>query len=130
MTPFTVADAEAAAERLTAEHQAVFESLMRLEDHLGRKLLESAAPDGVTRERGAEVRYGFATLWTLYETYRAALLRVHAIRARRSHPTRADLEVDRTRSCRHLVVTAADGQRRKFRGDTPTLHPGIQGPGC
>jgi len=92
MTPFTVADAEAAAERLTAEHQAVFESLMRLEDHLGRKLLESADPDGVTRERGAEVRYGFATLWTLYETYRAALLRVHAIRARRSHPTRADLE--------------------------------------
>ena len=38
--------------------------------------------------------------------------------------------LDRTRSCRHLVVTAADGQRRKFRGDTPTLHPGIQGPGC
>jgi len=46
----------------------------------------------VTRERRAEVRYGFATLWTLYETYRAAVLRVHAIRARRSRPTRADLE--------------------------------------
>ena len=38
--------------------------------------------------------------------------------------------LDRTRSCRHSVVTAADCQRRKFRGDTPTLHPGIQGPGC
>ena len=37
--------------------------------------------------------------------------------------------VDRTRSCRHPVVTAADCQRRKSRGDTPTLHPGIQGPG-
>ncbi|MDQ3152591.1 MAG: hypothetical protein M3R63_13010 [Actinomycetota bacterium] len=37
--------------------------------------------------------------------------------------------VDRTRSCRHSVVTAADCQRRKFRGDTPTLHPGVQGPG-
>jgi len=92
MTTFTVADAEAAAERLTAEHQAVFASLMKLEDHLGRKLLESAALEGVTRERRAEVRYGFATLWTLYETYRAAVLRVHAIRARRSRPTRADLE--------------------------------------
>ena len=92
MTTFTAADAEAAAERLTAEHRAVFESLMRLEDHLGRKLLESATPDGVARERRAEVRYGFATLWTLYETYRAAVLRVHAIRARRSYPTRADLE--------------------------------------
>ena len=40
------------------------------------------------------------------------------------------LDLDRTRSCRHSVVTAADCQRRKFRGDTPTLHPGIQGPGC
>ncbi len=92
MTTFTAADAEAAAERLTAEHQAVFESLMRLEDHLGRKQMKSAALDGVTCERRAEVRYGFATLWTLYETYRAAVLRVHAIRERRSHPTRADLE--------------------------------------
>jgi len=92
MATFTAADAEAAAERLTVEHQAVFESLMRLEDHLGRKLLESAALDGAIRERRAEVRYGFATLWTLYETYRAAVLRVHAIRARRSYPTRVDLE--------------------------------------
>ncbi|MDQ3274477.1 MAG: FxSxx-COOH system tetratricopeptide repeat protein, partial [Actinomycetota bacterium] len=40
-----------------------------------------------------------------------------------------NLALDRTRSCRHSVVTAADCQRRKFRGDTPTLHPGVQGPG-
>jgi len=92
MTTFTVADVEAAAERLTAEHQAVFESLMKLEDHLGRKLLEGAALEGVTHERRAEVRYGVATLWTLYETYRAAVVRVHAIRVRRSRPTRADLQ--------------------------------------
>jgi hypothetical protein len=37
--------------------------------------------------------------------------------------------MDRTRSCRHSVVTAADCQRRKSRGDTPKLHPGIQGRG-
>ncbi|MDQ3153391.1 MAG: integrase core domain-containing protein [Actinomycetota bacterium] len=28
------------------------------------------------------------------------------------------IDLDRTRSCRHSVVTAADCQRRKFRGDT------------
>ncbi len=43
--------------------------------------------------------------------------------------TPPELTMDRTRSCRHPVVTAADCQRRKSRGDTPTLHPGIQGPG-
>jgi hypothetical protein len=39
------------------------------------------------------------------------------------------VRMDRTRSCRHSVVTAADCQRRKSRGDTPKLHPGIQGRG-
>jgi hypothetical protein len=40
-----------------------------------------------------------------------------------------NLGLDRTRSCRHPVVTAADCQRRELRGDTPKLHPGIQRPG-
>lgn len=118
MTTFTIADAEAAAERLTAEHQVLFESLMRLEDHLEHKLLENAALDGVPRERRAEVRYGFATLWTLYETYRAVVLRIHAIRARRPYPTRADLE-----EIEELVTGAAtvslpnrDGSPEPLRG--------------
>lgn len=91
MAPFTITDADAAAERLTTEHQDVFESLMKLEDNPGRRLLECAAVDGVTRERRTEVRSGLATLWTLYQTYRATVLRVRAIRTRRSQPTRADL---------------------------------------
>jgi hypothetical protein len=45
------------------------------------------------------------------------------------HPSSARYGLDRTRSCRHSVVTAADCQRRKSRGDTPKLHPGIQGRG-
>ncbi|MGH3869737.1 MAG: helix-turn-helix domain-containing protein [Pseudonocardiaceae bacterium] len=39
------------------------------------------------------------------------------------------VQMDRTRSCRHPVMTAADCQRRRSRGDTPTLHPGLQGSG-
>lgn len=92
MAPDIVTNADDAAERLTAEHQAVFESLMKLEDHPVCRLLKSTAPDGVTHERQAEVRTGLATLWTLYQTYRAAVLRVRAIRARRSQPSRADLK--------------------------------------
>ncbi|MGH4013704.1 MAG: hypothetical protein ACRDSL_07170 [Pseudonocardiaceae bacterium] len=92
MAPFTVAHAQAAAERLTAEHQAIFDSLIKLEDHPGRTYLKSAVPHGVTREHSAEVQYGLETLWTLYQTYRAAVLRLQAIRARRSQPTSADLQ--------------------------------------
>lgn len=88
---FTVADAGATAERLTAEHQAIAESVHELEDQLGRILPEDAALEGVTRERRSEVRDGFAVLWTRYRTYRAGVERVRAIMAPRSRPTRADL---------------------------------------
>ncbi|MGH3578156.1 MAG: hypothetical protein ACRDU0_11440 [Mycobacterium sp.] len=59
---------------------------------------------------------------------------VSALRARRAieqAATEWDNEgrLDRTRSCRHPVMTAADCQRRRSRGDTPTLHPGLQGSG-
>lgn len=91
MTIFTAADGQAAAERLTTEQQAIFESLMNLEDHLGHKLLASAVVEGVTRERRADVLAGFATLWTLYEAHRTAVARVRTIMARRSRPDRAEL---------------------------------------
>lgn len=102
MTIFTAADGQAAAERLTTEQQAIFESLMNLEDHLGHKLLASAVVEGVTRERRADVLAGFATLWTLYETYRTAVARVRTIMARRSRPDRAEL-----REVEELVSGAA-----------------------
>ncbi|MCA1675115.1 MAG: hypothetical protein LC799_23975, partial [Actinobacteria bacterium] len=91
MTSFTVADAQAAAERLTAEHQAIFDSLNKLEDHPGRTHLKSAVLHGVTREHSVEVQYGLETLWTLYQTYRSVVLRLRAIQARRSQSTSADL---------------------------------------
>ncbi|MGH3815679.1 MAG: hypothetical protein ACRDUV_25045 [Pseudonocardiaceae bacterium] len=88
---FTVADAGATAERLTAEHQAIAESVNELEDQLGRILPEDTALEGVTRERRSEVQEGFAVLWTRYGTYRAGVERVRAIMAPRSRPTRAEL---------------------------------------
>lgn len=91
MTIFTAADGQAAAERLATEQQAIVESLINLEDHLGRQLLDSTALEGMTRKRRADVLDGFARLWTLYETYLPAVERVRAIMGRRSRPTRADL---------------------------------------
>ena len=91
MMTFTTADGNAAAERLETKQQAIVESLINLEDHLGSKLLDSTALEGVTRKRRAEVLDGFAALWTLYETYRTVVVRVRAIMGRHSQPTRADL---------------------------------------
>src|SRR5262249_45653380 len=87
----TIAQAQAAAEQLTAQHQVVFESLNKLQDHLHRTLPENAVLDGVTRERWAEVRYGVATLWALYQSYGARVLRFQTIWARVPQPTQADL---------------------------------------
>lgn len=92
MTTFTTADADAVAERLAIEHQAIFRDLMELEDHLGRKLLECATLEGATRERRAQARADLALLWTCYETYRATVVRVREIRPQRSQPTHANLQ--------------------------------------
>jgi hypothetical protein len=102
MTTFTTADGQAAAEQLAVEQQSIVESLINLEDHLGRKLLDTTALEGVSCERRAEVLDGFATLWDRYERYRTAAVRVCAIMAR-SRPTPADLhEVE------ELVTGAAE----------------------
>jgi hypothetical protein len=100
MTPFTAADGQAAAERLTTEHQAIVERLITVEDGLASKLVDSPALEGVTSRRRAEVLDGLATLWSCSESYRAAATRVRAIMAR-SEPTQADL-----RAVQELVTRA------------------------
>ncbi len=91
MTIFTATGGKHAAERLAAEQQTIAESLIDLDGHLGRRLLEGTALEGVTLARRAEVLDGVARLWTLYETYKSVVEEVRAIMARRSRPTRADL---------------------------------------
>jgi hypothetical protein len=120
MTTFTTAEATAATERLATEQQAVVEKLTNLEDHLGRKLLDSTTLEGVTRERRAKVLDEFATLSAQYERYRAVAVQVRAIMAR---PTEADLraveslmteasalvaEIERTYNGIREVITATD----------------------
>lgn len=91
MKIFTAAEGNAAVERLATEQQAIVESLIKLEDHLGRRLLDNTVLAGVTRQRRADVLDGFARLWALHETYVSAVGRVREIMGRRSRPTRADL---------------------------------------
>ncbi|MDQ2882200.1 MAG: hypothetical protein M3Y48_13525 [Actinomycetota bacterium] len=92
----------AAAERLATEQEQIAESLINLEDHLGRRLLDSTMLAGVTLERRAKVLDDFATLWARYESYRIVAVEVRTIMAR-SPLTQADLcEV------RELVARAAE----------------------
>jgi hypothetical protein len=110
MTIFSAAEGHAAAARLGAEQQAIVESLINLEDHLGRQLLDSTVLEGVTRERRADVLDGFVRLWSLYETYRSAVQRVNAIMDRRSRPTRADLhELEELLTGATVVLPNPDG---------------------
>jgi hypothetical protein len=96
MTTFTIADADAATDRLAAEHQAILDGLTQLEDHIGRRMLEGAALEGVTRRRRDEVRHGMATLWACYESYREAVVQVRTLRAQQPQPAGAELrEIER-----------------------------------
>lgn len=90
MTTFSAGDATAAVQRLAAEREAINENLVNLEEDLGRKVLENTALQGVTRQRRAEVLDGFARLWTRYEGFRGAVVRLGEIMAR-PDPTDADL---------------------------------------
>lgn len=87
---FTVAEARSAAERLAAEQQAIAGTVAYLEDHLGRRLLDSTAVEGRTRDRKAALLDDFELLWTLYESYRSTAGRVQKIMAG-SRPTPAGL---------------------------------------
>jgi hypothetical protein len=78
MTISTAVDGATAAGRLVAEQQDIMENLIDLEDHLGRKLLDTVVPEGVSRGRRVFMLDGFATLWTPYERYRTVAVRVRA----------------------------------------------------
>ena len=47
-------DVDRALARLATEHEAIESSLLSLQDHSGRRLLEGAELTGVTKERWAE----------------------------------------------------------------------------
>lgn len=84
-------EADRALARLGAEYEAIESSLLALQDHAGRRLLEGAELTGVTRERWARAEQTLTRLWACFDTLTGALTTARELRARRRHPSRDDL---------------------------------------
>jgi hypothetical protein len=84
-------DVDRALARLATEHEAVESSLLSLQDHSGRRLLEGAELTGVTKERWAETDAAITALWTHFEAYTDALTTARELRSRRRWPTQTEL---------------------------------------
>jgi hypothetical protein len=84
-------DVDRALARLGAEHEAIESSLLALQDHSGRRLLEGAELTGVTKERWAVTDAAVTSLWTHFEAYTGALEDARQLRARRRWPTQTEL---------------------------------------
>lgn len=84
-------DVDRALARLGAEHEAVESSLLALQDHSGRRLLEGAELTGVTKQRWAETDAAISVLWTHFEAYTEALTAARELRAHRRWPTQTEL---------------------------------------
>ncbi|MGW4703138.1 hypothetical protein [Streptomyces sp. NPDC004285] len=102
-------EADRALARLGAEHKAVEDSLLALQDHAGRRLLEGAELTGTTRDRWAAAERTITLLWTCFDVYTGALREAREVRARRRWPGREELVelTDRLRGDTVLVPGAA-----------------------
>lgn len=99
-------EVDRALARLGAEHEAVETSLLALQDHAGRRLLEGARLTGVTAERWAATEAAITLLWTYFDAYTDTLRTARDIRARRRWSSREDL-VELTGLLRGECVTLA-----------------------
>ncbi|MET7637846.1 hypothetical protein [Streptomyces sp. NPDC005438] len=112
-------EVDRALARLDAEHEAVETSLLALQDHAGRRLLEGAELTGVTAERWQRTEDAIGNLWHCFEVFTRALARAHEIRERRRWPGREALE-ELTDMLRGSGV-AVSGQARVVEGEQPRL---------
>ncbi|MEU1405556.1 hypothetical protein ABZ471_24895 [Streptomyces sp. NPDC005728] len=101
-------EVDRALARLGAEHEAIETSLLALQDHAGRRLLEGAELTGVTRERWAAAEASITLLWAYFDAYTAALRSAREIRARRRWSSREDL-AELTELLRGAAVTVPGG---------------------
>ncbi|MFF4096870.1 hypothetical protein ACFYYY_24310 [Streptomyces sp. NPDC001834] len=99
-------EADRVLDRLGAEHEAIETSLLALQDHAGRRLLEGADLTGITKERWAATERSIALLWGYFDAYAGTLARARAVRSRRRNPNRDDL-VTLTDLLRGRSVTVA-----------------------
>ncbi|WP_338676705.1 hypothetical protein V1460_29865 [Streptomyces sp. SCSIO 30461] len=112
-------EVDRALARLGEEHEAIETSLLALQDHAGRRLLEGAELTGVTKDRWASAEQAITLLWSYFDAYSAALTAARELRARRRWPSREDL-VALTDRLRGPSVTVT----------SPAVHssPSITGP--
>ncbi|MEU8518086.1 hypothetical protein [Streptomyces sp. NBC_01216] len=104
-------EVDRALARLGAEHKAVEDSLLALQDHAGRRLLEGAELTGTTRERWQATEASITLLWTCFDAYTAALFSARELRARRRWSSREDL-VELTERLRGESVLVSGGAQR------------------
>lgn len=114
-------EVDRALARLGAEHEAIETSLLALQDHAGRRLLEGAELTGVTKERWASTEAAITLLWAYFDAYSDALRTARQIRARRRWSSREDL-VELTELLRGEPVTLAGSAAAL--ANAPTLHGG------
>ncbi|MDN3265639.1 hypothetical protein QWJ26_38705 [Streptomyces sp. CSDS2] len=112
-------EADRALARLGQEHEAIETSLLALQDHAGRRLLEGAALTGVTRERWQATEARITRLWAYFDAYTAALRGAREIRARRRWSSREDL-AELTGLLRGASVTVPGGDSGRL-SETFTL---------
>lgn len=84
-------EADRRLNRLGAEHEAIETSLLALQDHAGRRLLEGAELAGITRERWTRAERTIGRLWSRFDVCTEALTRARRVRARRRTPQAEEL---------------------------------------
>ncbi|WP_432027002.1 hypothetical protein [Streptomyces sp. 1222.5] len=99
-------EVDRALARLGQEHEAIETSLLALQDHAGRRLLEGAELTGLTKERWQAAEARITLLWGYFDAYADALRAAREIRARRRWSSREDL-VELTERLRGESVTVA-----------------------
>ncbi|MFE2281312.1 hypothetical protein ACFXAE_29575 [Streptomyces sp. NPDC059454] len=112
-------EVDRALARLGAEHEAIETSLLALQDHAGRRLLEGARLTGITEERWTATEASITLLWTYFDAYTDALRTARDIRSRRRWSSREDL-VELTELLRGDAVTVAGGAAAT--AGVPALH--------
>ncbi|MFI8183761.1 hypothetical protein OG539_17025 [Actinacidiphila glaucinigra] len=113
-------DVDRALARLGDERDAIEASLLALQDHSGRRLLEGAELSGATKERWTAAEQAIALLWAHFDTYTEALTTARGLRGRRRWPTQSELR-ELTELLRGSGVTVSGGA-------VPEAARGLTGP--
>ncbi|MFJ9699629.1 hypothetical protein [Streptomyces fradiae] len=121
-------EVDRALARLGAEHKAVEDSLLALQDHAGRRLLEGAELTGTTAERWATTERTIALLWTYFDVYTDALRAAREVRARHRWPGPGEL-AELTERLRGESV-AVPGPADPGAVDPGAVDPGAVGAGA